>query len=244
MLECAENPVGGGLVSQANWEGIPLSSVLSRLPADSSTQFARLSGADGFERYVPIAKAGHADTLLAFRMNGQALPHSHGGPLRALVPGWYGADSVKWLRKIELVDSAPPDEYRRFHRSLLTGDATSERIAGIQVKSVFTRPQNGAVLRGRRFVLRGAAWAGEQAVRAVDISFDEGQSWLPASFVKPQPYSWLLWEREWRIPGPGEYRLTVRATDDRGNAQPLLRPSGRLDSFEQNACQQISVSVG
>jgi DMSO/TMAO reductase YedYZ molybdopterin-dependent catalytic subunit len=241
MLECAENPVGGGLVSQANWEGVSLASVLPK--ADSTIQFVRLWGADGFDRHVPIAKAGHRDTLLAFRMNGHALPSSHGGPLRALVPGWYGTDSVKWLRKIELVESAPPDEYRRSNRSLLTGDVNSERITSVQVKSVFSRPQNGAVLRGRKFILRGAAWAGEELVRAVEISVDDGQSWLPASFAKPQQYSWLLWEREWKIPGPGEYRLTARAIDERGNAQPLVRPSSRMDSFELNSCQQISVIV-
>ena len=242
MLECAENPVGGGLVSQATWEGVSLSSVLPKT-ADSKIQFVRLLGADGFERYVPIAKAGHRDTLLAFRMNGQTLPPSHGGPLRALVPGWYGMDSVKWLRKIELVESASPDEYRRSNRSLLTGDLSGDRVTGVQVKSVFSRPQNGAVLRGRRFILRGAAWAGEELVRAVEISADDGQSWLTASFAKPQQYSWLLWEREWKIPGPGEYRLTVRATDEHGDAQPMVRLSSRVDSFEQNACQQISVTV-
>lgn len=242
MLECAENAVGGGLVSQANWEGVSLASILPER-ASPKVQFVRLTGADGFERYVPFTKAQHRNTLLVFRMNGQALPPSHGGPLRALVPGWYGTDSVKWLRKIELVESAPPDEYRRSNRSLLTGNVGGERITNIQVKSVFSRPQNGAVLRGRRFLLRGAAWAGEELVRSVDVSVDDGQSWLPASFTKPQQYCWQLWEREWKIPGPGEYRLIVRATDGRENAQPLERSSSRIDSFEQNACQQISVIV-
>ena len=76
-MECAENPVGGGLVSHAGWTGFALASVVQPAP---EARWARLSGADGFSRCIPIEKALHADTLIAYSMNGEKLPVNHGFP--------------------------------------------------------------------------------------------------------------------------------------------------------------------
>lgn len=243
-LECAENPPGGGLVSHAIWEGVRLKDVLERLGSSPSMPFIRLSGADGFARTVGIAPTELDRILLAYRMNGSTLSPDHGGPLRAVVPGRYGMDSVKWLRKIELVSvNDHRNDYRRKIRSLLLGVSEAGEIGPQQVKSVFSRPTSGAILFGRRFILRGAAWAGERVVSKVEVSSNGGRTWMPALLDSPEPFCWALWQCEWKIPASGEYELMVRATDAEGNTQPLERPVDRVDPFEQNTCQHLTVTV-
>src|SRR5207249_1230031 len=114
-LECAGNAVGSGGVSTATWKGVSLGTLLEEAGIGPGVRYIQLVGADrgtehsshapiSFARSIPLAKAMHPDTLLALRMNGATLPVEHGYPLRAIVPGWYGMDSVKWLVHIEALD--------------------------------------------------------------------------------------------------------------------------------------------
>ncbi|MFN7919509.1 MAG: molybdopterin-dependent oxidoreductase [Bryobacteraceae bacterium] len=243
-LECAENPAGGGLVSHAVWEGVPLAQLLDRARPAASTRFVRLEGFDGYERILPIEKARDGSVLVASRMNGELLPANHGGPARALVAGRYGMDSVKWLRKVELLDAAPAStgEYVRRTRSLLTGVTAGDPVGGMLVKSVFARPVDGAVLSGRTFTVRGAAW-GEHAIVKVELSADDGKAWSAAKLGKQEPYCWTQWEWLWKIPAAGKHALIARATDAKGNVQPMERDSARVDPYEQNACQRVQVTA-
>ena len=244
-LECAENPAGGGLVSHAEWTGISLASVLQAARPAAEAGAVRLTGADGFSRVIPLAKAVSPDTLLALTMNGEKLPVNHGFPVRALIPGWYGMDSVKWLDSIEvLAGAAPSQDYAREVVSLLAGRRRGEPVSVMNVKSTFSRPMDGAILFGRRFILRGAAWAGENRVRRVEVSIDGGKSWQPARLEsEPKPYAWVGWSHEWKISGPGTHELAVTATDDQGRQQPAERPSNRADDYEWNQRQVIQVTV-
>jgi DMSO/TMAO reductase YedYZ molybdopterin-dependent catalytic subunit len=244
-LECAENPAAGGLVSHAEWTGVSLASVLHAARPAAEAAAIRLAGADGFSRVIPLAKAVGPDPLLALTMNGEKLPVKHGFPLRALIPGWYGMDSVKWLRGIDvLAGELPSQSYEREVRSLLTGRQRAGAVTAMNVKSTFSRPLDGAILVGRRFVLRGAAWAGENRVRAVEVSTDGGGSWLPARLEsEPKPYAWVCWSHEWKIAGPGSYTLSVTATDDQGRKQPTERSTNRIDEYESNQRQTIEVLV-
>ena len=238
-IECAENPVGGGLVSSAEWKGVVLGALLERAKPLPTARFVRLSGADGYTRSIPFPRAEHRDSLLAHRMNGENLWVSHGGPLRALIPGWYGMDSVKWLREIQVVPEAANSTYLRRTR---VGDP--EPVTAMQVKAAFARPMDGAILFPRTFILRGAAWAGENRVRQVEVSMDAGASWQSVRLLDvARPYAWVRWEREWRIPEPGAYELVVRATDDAGRTQPAQRDPARVDEYEQNAYQRVRVVV-
>ncbi len=246
-IECAENPVGGGLVSQARWEGVSLAALLEKAQPRAGARFVRLRGADGnYARSVPLAKARHADTLLALRMNGEPLPASHGFPVRAVVPGWYGMDSVKWLQSVEVLteEDASPFMARSYLRDLRSAPAP-ETITAMNVKSAFSRPLNGAILVGRRFLVRGAAWAGENRVRQVEVSVDGRRTWQRARFEgpAPQPYTWVYWAYDWKIAGPGEYELAVRATDDHDRRQPAERPFERRDDYELNWYQTVRVTV-
>ena len=244
-LECAENPSGGGLVSHAEWSGIGLASLLEPARPKTEAGAVRLVGVDGFSRAIPIAKAMSPDTLLALTMNGEKLPINHGFPVRAIIPGWYGMDSVKWLRRIEVLEGgAPSQDYTREVRSLLLGRQRAEVVTAMNVKSTFSRPVEGAILFGRRFILRGAAWAGENRVRRVDVSIDGGKSWRPAHLEsESKPYAWVCWSHEWKIAGPGAYQLAVTATDDQGREQPAERPANRIDGYEWNQRQLIQVTV-
>ena len=259
-LECAENPAGGGLVSHAEWVGASLGKLLEKAQPSAGARLVRLHGLDGepgggtsYIRSLPFEKAMHPHTLLAHRMNGARLPREHGFPLRAIVPGWYGMDSVKWLRLVEVLNEADESPtlgagYVRQVRSFLSGTRRDGLVREMLVKSAFTRPMDGAILRGRRFVARGAAWAGESRVRGVEVSTDGGGTWQTARLSasgcpEPGPYAWLLWEYDWKIPGPGKYVLVVRATDDKGRVQPAERPSERVDPYEWNAWQRINVIV-
>jgi len=244
-LECAENPAGGGLVSHAEWSGVSLASLLQAARPTSGAGAVRLAGSDGFSRVIPLAKAMGPDPLLALTMNGERLPVKHGFPVRALIPGWYGMDSVKWLRSIEVLAGEPPaQEYMREVRSLLLGPQRAGAVTAMNVKSTFSRPVDGAILIGRRFTLRGAAWAGENRISRVEISIDGGGTWQPARLEsEPKPYAWVCWSHEWKIAGPGVHQLAVTATDDQGRQQPGERPSNRMDDFEWNQRQTIEVTV-
>ena len=244
-LECAENPSAGGLVSHAEWTGASLASLLQQAQPNADARFVRFAAADGYSRSIPIEKALHPDTLIAHQMNGEKLPVNHGFPLRAIVPGWYAMDSIKWLRDIEVLTRDTPDrDYQRQVRSLLTGTPPAGAVTAMNVKAAFSRPVDGAILAGRRFVIRGAAWAGENRVRTVEISTDGGKSWATARLSSDSPrYAWVFWSYDWRISAAGSYELAVRATNEKGQSQPAERPSDRADAYELNASQSIQVSV-
>ena len=155
-------------------------------------------------------------------------------------------DSVKWLRQIELLaaEDTASDGYVRLVRSPLAGTRPSERVSAMQVKSAFARPLDGAILMKRRFTVRGAAWAGENRVRQVEVSTDAGKTWQAARLVRdPMPYAWVPWTHEWKIPGAGEYELMARTEDDHGRRQPEGRAADRADDYELNGYQSVRVTV-
>jgi DMSO/TMAO reductase YedYZ molybdopterin-dependent catalytic subunit len=226
---------GAGAIGHAEWTGVPLRLVLEKagtLPQAVEVLFEgwdRGTEADHpepmyFARSLPLAKALQPDTLLAFRMNGEPLEPNHGFPVRLFVPGWYGVASVKWLRRIEVLD-------RTFHgyfqskkyvvqRRSAHGDETAI-VRDMVVKSEIIRPAQGAVLGAGTNRIFGIAWAGEQAVARVDVSTDGGSSWNLAELVGPRAaYSWTMWEYLWEVMEPGSYSLLARTTAEGGQVQP------------------------
>ncbi|MBZ5561863.1 MAG: molybdopterin-dependent oxidoreductase [Acidobacteriia bacterium] len=239
-MECDENPVGGGLVSTAEWRGASLAALIEAAKPLPSAQFVRLWGADhNYAQSLPLLKATSADTLLAYRMNGDALPQAHGGPVRAIVPGWYGMYSVKWLSRLEML----AEDRDGNHLRQIRGGRT-EPIRSMEVKSAFARPLDGAILSGWSFIVRGAAWAGEKSISKVELSTDGGRSWKAAQLLdRSQRYMWVRWQSAWKIASPGPHELVVQATDAEGNSQPAVRNPERLDGYERNECQRVRVQV-
>jgi hypothetical protein len=115
----------------------------------------------------------------------------------------------------------------------------------MNVKSAFSRPIDGAIITGRRFTVRGVAWAGEGRVQKVEVSVDGGKTWNAATLPAGghQLYSWIPWQYQWTIPKKGNYELVVRASDENGHTQALDRPSERVDGYELNTYQTVRVAV-
>jgi DMSO/TMAO reductase YedYZ molybdopterin-dependent catalytic subunit len=226
---------GAGAVGHAEWTGVPLKLVLERSGLEPDAMEVLFEGADigtepdhpapmPFQRSLPISKALHPDTLLAFRMNGEVLDPSHGYPLRLFVPGWYGVASVKWLRRIEVVN----EPFRGYFQSVkytvqrrTERGVESEIVGPMMPKSEIIRPRAGDVLGLGGNRLFGVAWAGEDSVSRVEVSTNGGATWSDATLMGPQaPYSWTLWEYLWEAESPGEHTVLVRATSSRGRVQP------------------------
>ena len=231
-----------GAVGNAEWTGVLLHDVLARAAISSDAREVVLEGADRgaikepprppgeihYARSVPLEKA-NADVLLAFEMNGEPLPAEHGFPLRAVVPGWFGMASVKWLQRI-VVTSEP---FNGYYQSIdytywqeRDGMPTLVPLAEMQVKAQIARPHAGEVLSaGEEYRVHGAAWGGENEVAKVEFSDDEGASWKSATLVgDSQKNAWRFWELRWTAPtSSGDCILMARATDSAGRTQPAQR---------------------
>jgi DMSO/TMAO reductase YedYZ molybdopterin-dependent catalytic subunit len=204
-----------------------------------------------FIRSIPIDKALDADTLIATHMNGSPLTKHHGFPARALVPGWIGAASCKWLTEIKVLDSEFVGNfmnpgYRFPNHPGRPGEAVKPEdthpVTALDVKSVIVGPLNDAKLKAGRVLIHGAAWAGEANVVKVEISTDGGTRWNAASLGHDQAhYAWRLWSYGWNA-SAGEHKILSRATDSLGRIQPaspVWNPGGYL----YNAVDEVSIHV-
>lgn len=248
-----------GAVGNASFAGPRLSDLLQRAGLKSSGKRVMFRGLDEvpgkvpqFIRSIPIEKALDEDTVVATEMNGAPLSRHHGFPARALVPGWIGAASCKWLTEIKILDKEFDGNfmkpgYRYPNHPLKPGDALnvedSHVLSALNVKSIFSTPSDGATYRSHSVHLQGMAWAGESEVAKVEISADAGSTWQLASLGRERAkYAWRLWSFSWKAPKPGEYTFLCRATDRSGRTQPASadwNPSGYL----YNAIDQVRIHV-
>jgi DMSO/TMAO reductase YedYZ molybdopterin-dependent catalytic subunit len=249
----AGNPWTVGGVGNAVWGGVWLRDVLNPAglkPAAAHVAFEgfdRALGAAGikFIRSLPLEKA-LSTTLLAYEMNGEPLPLKHGHPLRALALGWTGANCVKWLNRITVLDRPfagffMDNVYRVFQKG--QEPAAGERVTGMKLKSIITQPLAGETLTAGTIVVLGAAYAGEDRVARVDVSLDGGATWRAAQFIGPdEPFAWRQWQVVWRDAGPGDYTLMACATDDRGRRQPLQADWNVL-GYGNNGVREHAVSI-
>jgi DMSO/TMAO reductase YedYZ molybdopterin-dependent catalytic subunit len=214
-LACISNEVPAKAIGNALWKGVRLADVLERAggPGRGAVDLV-FTCADNYTDSIPMAKALEKTTILAYEMNGEPLPKLHGFPLRAVVPGIYGMKNAKWIEAIEIVDH----DYRGYWMRRGWSDvATYQTVSRIDVPRA-----GGQMDAGGAHGVGGIAFAGDRGIRAVEVSADNGRSWMPAT-VKPAlgPYTWVLWALEWTPPAAGTYTLTVRATDGTGTVQPV-----------------------
>ena len=270
-LECAGNGRGlqqpqvpgiqwrKGAVGTARFSGPRLRDLLQKAGVKATGKHVMFRGLDEvpgkvppFIRSIPIEKAMDEDTLIATQMNGSPLSRHHGFPARALVPGWIGAASCKWLSEITVLEKEFDGNfmkpgYRYPNHSLKPGDPLniddSHVLTSLSVKSIITSPEGGSTLPSRSFHIRGAAWAGDADIVKVDVSTDSGVTWKPAQLGHEHArYAWRLWNYTWKAPKPGTYEIRSRATDSRGRTQPETaewNPSGYL----YNAIDQVTINV-
>jgi DMSO/TMAO reductase YedYZ molybdopterin-dependent catalytic subunit len=227
---------GAGAVGHAEWTGVPLRLVLQDSGVRPEALEVLFEGHDHgseadhpedmhFARSLPLEKALDPDTLLVHRMNGEILEPAHGFPLRLFVPGWYGVASVKWLRRIEVLDRYFKGYYQsvKYTMQRRTSAGIETTIVGaMALKAEILRPREDSVLGVGLNRISGLAWAGgEEGVARVEVSTDGGRSWGDATLAGPQAkYSWTLWEYLWEVAQPGGYELLARATSTSGKVQP------------------------
>ncbi len=208
-LACIGNPVGGACIGTATWKGIRLLDALPSgiIPPNSTS--ARLTALDGYETAVSLDQFLQPDTLLAYQMNGAALPREHGYPIRLLVGGTYGSKMPKWISQIEFIDY----EFKGYWESR----GWSNR-AEVQTHAVIFSPKNYEKIHST-VEIQGAAFAGYREIVAVEVRIDGGE-WIPASLSKTEsPLAWTQWSLVWQPAAPGKYMLEVRATDSTGFTQ-------------------------
>jgi len=230
-----EAPWGPGATGTTRWRGVRLADVLAAAGVKPAARHVAFVGADRsqeaappqqFGASVPLAKAQAPEVLLAYEMDGQALRPVHGAPVRALVPGYIGARSVKWLERIEL-RSEPWDGYfQNTAYRLLAADEEPGPGIGIALgevglnTAILVPLDDGRVPAGPIDV-RGYAFAGGgRGIARVEVSGDGGATWVRADLSDDQgPWAWRLWDARIRL-AAGTHEVVARAWDGAANSQP------------------------
>jgi DMSO/TMAO reductase YedYZ molybdopterin-dependent catalytic subunit len=212
-LSCVSNEVGGDLVGNARWLGVPLADVLNRAGVRDDAEQVVGRSVDRFTVGFPVeAVFDGRDALVAVGMNGEPLPLEHGFPARLVVAGLYGyVSATKWLASIELTGWDEFDAYW-----IPRGWA---KEAPIKTQSRIDTPaQNAAFEPGPRQVA-GVAWAPYRGISKVEVRLGEGTDWVQARLSEPlSDNCWRQWVVDWDAPA-GTHRLQVRATDGEGEVQ-------------------------
>lgn len=247
------NPWTIGGVGNAVWGGVWLKDLLGKAAAIPSAKHVAFEGYDKplgksqikFIRSIPIEKA-MSSTLLAYEMNGEPLPLKHGFPLRGLALGWTGANCIKWLNKITLLNEPYSgfymDQVYRIHE---TGQdpKTGVTVTDINLKSIITQPDTDATLALGETTILGAAYAGESNVDQVEVSIDGGESWQSAEFIGPhEPFAWRHWQYVWHASQPGSHSILSRAIDSDGNEQPM-DATWNKHGYNNNGVREHGISV-
>ena len=267
-LECAGNgrstlspPASGeqwnlGAVSTAEWTGVPLTAVLDRAGVEPNGRYIVFRGADkgtvedrnepiAFERSLSLDDARESGALLAYAMNGEALPPRHGFPLRMIVPGWYAVASVKWLTEIEVVDQPFEGHYQTesyyFEREV-DGQVEREPLSLLRVRSLITAPAADAQVQCGELAIRGVAWSGAGPIASVAVSLNDGP-WQEARMLgERRRHGWQCWELMSRTDRPGPCVIRARATDMAGRVQPESPDWNRL-GYCNNAIHKVNIEV-
>ena len=233
-----------GMTSCSEWTGVPLSVLLREAGVSAEARWVVAEGADAcrMTRSVPLEKALD-DTLVAYGQNGEALRPAQGYPLRLLIPGWEGNISIKWLRRLQLVDRPymTREETSKYTDLMPNGEARQFTFAR-DAMSVITRPSGGQRLDAPGFYqISGLAWSGRGRVRRVEVSTDGGRSWVEAQLQEPVlPLAHTRFRFDWTWDG-ADTTLASRCIDETGDVQPtraaLIAVRGTQSSYHNNAIQ-------
>jgi sulfane dehydrogenase subunit SoxC len=241
---------GHGLTSCSNWTGVPLSVLFEEVGVQQAGRWFVAEGADACRmvRSVPIEKAWD-DALVAYGQNGEALRPEQGYPIRLLLPGWEGNASVKWLRRIKVVDQPvmARDETSKYTDLMPDGRARQFTFL-MEAKSLITRPSAGQTLGAPGFhEISGLAWSGAGAITRVEVSADGGATWTDARLHEPVlSKAHTRFTMPWRWDGR-EAILAARCTDETGYVQPsreaLVAARGMNSDYHFNAIQSWKVEM-
>ncbi|RST72073.1 sulfite oxidase [Siminovitchia acidinfaciens] len=247
-----------GAISQGYWKGVQLSTLLELSGIGEGAKEIVVEGYDfgerkdlnrvfSYARSLPIEKALHPDTIIAYEYNHQPIPFKHGYPLRLIVPQWYAMASIKWVKQINVIDSNftgpfQTIDYVYYPNKENNNDAFP--VTTINVNSTIQKPLDKEILNTGKDVIKGIAWTGKGFIRKLEVSVDGGITWLNTKLepTKNTGYGWQYWSYEWTISKKGEYKIMSKATDSYGRTQPKI-PFWNKKGYGYNAIDKINVKV-
>ncbi|PZE19357.1 sulfite oxidase [Paenibacillus xerothermodurans] len=269
VLECAGNKrsyfepkVFGeqwkeGAISEGVWQGVPLRSLLAFTGVKKTAVEVVFDGYDFgtrtnmkghflYARSLPLEKALHPDTIIAYAYNGKPIPYKHGYPLRLIVPQWYAMASVKWLQKITVIDHTFQGPFQTVDYVYYPDEESDSGtpVTHMRVNSIIQYPLDWGRVNTGVHRIHGLAWSGIGAVTAAEISVNGGHSWHTASLqsTPEHPYGWSVWSYAWHATQTGVYKIMSRALDSAGNAQPL-EAHWNTKGYGYNAVATVNVKV-
>ena len=212
-IECIGNPANGNLVGTAAWKGFRVFDLLESLGIDEKATTVKYTCADGYYTYNSIEELKNSGVIGALYMNGEPVPPKHGYPLRIIFPGYYGVRQPGWVVEMEVLDSDVVDFWTQ------TGWDTDSSM-NVDSK-IFFPGYHSAVYLGDTLKIGGSAF-GSRRIGSVDITIDDGNTWIPARVVKSmdEDFVWIFWEYDFIPDLPGNYTLRSRATSQDGRIQP------------------------
>ena len=259
------NQWSSGAVGCAAWTGVRLKDILADVGVKSNAVYIGYYGKDThlsgdlnktpISRGVPIKKAMEEESLIAWAMNGEDLPHLNGYPLRLVFGGYPASCSGKWLHKIVIRDKvhdgakmAAPS-YRVPCEPVPPGTKVPNEdmciIESMPIKSLITYPKTGATIQlNQELPIRGHAWAGDLEVQQMQYSIDFGATWQICDLTPPaNRLAWQHFSASIKFPKTGYYEVWAKATDSEGKAQPMVLPGWNPKGYLNNACHRIAIKV-
>ncbi|MFQ5796713.1 MAG: molybdopterin-dependent oxidoreductase [Candidatus Bipolaricaulia bacterium] len=253
---------GAEAISNARWGGVALREVLLAVGVEEGARHVAFTGLDevekegrrfGFGGSIPIEKAMSPEVLLAYEMNGELLAPVHGFPLRVVVPGYIGARSVKWLASITLQTDPSANyfqahSYKLFPPQVRAETANWDRglmLGELSVNAVICQPLEGETIPASPTLVQGYAIAGGgRPIERVDLSIDEGETWVMADLLEDDhPWTWRFWEANLELK-PGPYQIIARAWDSAANTQPEeVKNIWNFKGYMNNAWHRVRLNV-
>jgi DMSO/TMAO reductase YedYZ molybdopterin-dependent catalytic subunit len=217
-LECISFEIvrGDDLIGNQRWRGVKVADLLERVGVQPTASWVLWEAADGYTESLPLEVARHEETWIAYEMGGAPLTVDHGYPARVFISGRFGMKQPKWVTRMQLADHDEPGYWEQ---------RGWDDQAVVKVMSRIDHPRPSATVPvGQPFFVYGIAYSGDRGIARVEISPDDGASWLAAELesIAAPPLGPLTWVR-WRVPvtitQAGPRRLVVRATDGDGTTQ-------------------------
>ena len=222
-LECISNKIANDFIGTAIWNGIKLKDLLEESGVKPNAKYIVFRCADGYDVGIPLERGLQEGSILAYGMNGETLDAKHGYPVRAIIPGLYGMMNPKWITEIELIDGiyegywqkkgwANNAQYNTHSYIVVPGNAP--------IRKNFRNLGSLNIVVGEQIPIAGVAFAGDRGISRIQISTDDGVTWLDAEIKDPlSPYSWVIWATEISVANKDNYKIIVRATDKMGIVQ-------------------------